>query len=119
VVDFVVLPRKKACARHGVYKEIGSPDDKDMYVKALWMSFIPKKTVAERLKNLVNDFILTGEEAANMYGIGDYYTSEYEFYHNKRKPYRLYPVEDQISDKICAIHETHNGSQNAIHQYIC
>jgi hypothetical protein len=31
----------------------------------------------------------------------------------KYVPYRLYPIEDQIADKICAMHETHNGFRSS------
>ena len=70
--------------RRGVYVLSSARWDIHRDLRAAWLSLDPKKSAGERLWDSPQ-FIVASASAAEVYGVGDFYTQQYEFYSRERK----------------------------------
>lgn len=55
----------------GIYKDAAVPSSSYDEIRAVWLSFNPKKHQFERIRDLQGEYIVSGSTAAYLYGIGD------------------------------------------------
>ncbi|MDO4884906.1 MAG: type IV toxin-antitoxin system AbiEi family antitoxin domain-containing protein [Rothia sp. (in: high G+C Gram-positive bacteria)] len=91
-VNRAMITRKKQQGaieqvRYGVYALASAPNDPHRDMRAAWLSLEPSRTTTERVINRKGP-ILCATAAAEVYGVGVFYTERYDFYSSTRKQSR-------------------------------
>jgi hypothetical protein len=69
----------------GVYRDAGAPSVEHEALRAAWLAIEPKKLAYERLEDLPNTAVVSGESASRLHAIGDLRASRSEFTTPTRK----------------------------------
>lgn len=69
----------------GVYRDAGAPSVEHEELRAAWLAIEPKKLAYERLEDLPNTAVVSGESASRLHAIGDLRASRSEFTTPTRK----------------------------------
>lgn len=69
----------------GVYRDAGAPSVEHEELRAAWLAIEPKKLAYERLQDLPNTGVVSGESASRLHAIGDLRASRSEFTTPTRK----------------------------------
>jgi hypothetical protein len=69
----------------GVYRDAGAPSVAHEALRAAWLAIEPKKLAYERLEDLPNTAVVSGESASRLHAIGDLRASRSEFTTPTRK----------------------------------
>lgn len=70
---------------HGVYRDVGVPQDQHEHLRSIWLSLDPARSAAHRLQDYANDYVVSHSSATQLYQVGDLLEDETVFTTSSRK----------------------------------